>query len=159
MSRISRHQLFMGIAELSARRATCFRRAVGAIIVHDNRPVSLGYNGPPSGEPHCTGATCPVEGVCKRSIHAEVNAIERCRSLFTYSFTGSMYVTESPCPSCADMIAHGTRLIHIDRVYYLHEYRLTEGLSILLRAGVEVYRMTSSGYIINYATGQLINGD
>jgi hypothetical protein len=56
--RITRPQLWMGMAEIAAQRATCFRGSCGAILVKDNDVVSIGYNGPPSGEEHCQGNDC-----------------------------------------------------------------------------------------------------
>lgn len=150
MTRISRHQMFMGIAELAAQRSTCFRRAVGAVIVVDNNIVSIGYNGAPSGEPHCTGKTCPTEGVCTRAIHAERNALSRFSFEYWSPHSVSMYVTESPCPDCAKQLSQV-----VNRLFFLHLYRLTEGIDILIKANVHVFRMTPSGYVIDYGTGEL----
>src|SRR5262245_35614590 len=152
--RITRRQMFMAVAEAVAKRSTCFRRSVGAIIVKDNNIVSIGYNGAPPGEPHCTGRTCPTDNVCTRATHAECNALER------YAGTGlnspcRMYVTESPCADCARLIVNIT-WPSIQKVFYLHEYRLREGIDVLLNGGVRVRRMTTSGYTIDVATGELV---
>ena len=74
--RISRDLMFMMMAEAAARRSTCRRLNVGAILTYQNNVVSIGYNGPPPGEPHCYGGDCGVP-MCTRSIHAEFNAIVR----------------------------------------------------------------------------------
>ena len=67
---------FIRIAKEVASRATCPRAAVGAVIVKDNRIISVGYNGAPRGLPHCEDVGCDIQdGHCKRSIHAETNAI------------------------------------------------------------------------------------
>lgn len=150
LQRISRHQLFMGIAELASMRSTCFRRAVGAVIVQANNVISIGYNGAPKDQPHCTGKTCPTEGVCTRAVHAEKNAYDRLHyEAGTEPFI--MYVTESPCLACARYIAE-----IIEKVYYMHPYRLQDGVDHLIKEGVLVYRMTPSGYIIDHVTGELV---
>ncbi|KKL76020.1 hypothetical protein LCGC14_2049060 [marine sediment metagenome] len=70
---------FKNIAEVVSTRSTCPRARAGAVVVsEDNRILSTGYNGSPSGEPHCTdeGIGCDmVDGHCQRTLHAEVNAI------------------------------------------------------------------------------------
>jgi len=153
VSRISRHQWFMGLAEITSHRSTCFRRAVGAVIVQENHPIAFGYNGAPAGEPHCTGKTCPTEGVCTRAIHAEMNAIHSVQTPQFYCM--EMYTTESPCPECAKEILD-TCLIK--KLYFLHEYRLKEGLELLVPV-IKVFRMTMSGYIIDYKTGELVHAE
>jgi dCMP deaminase len=142
----------MSIAELVSRRSTCFRRNVGAVITVDHHIVSVGYNGVPAGEHHCTGNGCadPKLG-CTRAIHAEVNAL-------TYVPKGAegrrwvMYVTESPCPTCAREILSSP----IGSVFFLHPYRLGEGRDILMGAGIRLYRMTPSGFIIDCVTDELV---
>lgn len=152
MSRISRHQAYMGVAEVMSRRSTCFRRNVGAVIVEDKNIISIGYNGPASGEPHCTGNGCadPTKG-CQRAIHAEINALDRVTPI-GHRKTWSMYCTESPCASCASAIVNSP----VSEVFFLNQYRLTGGLDMLLTNGVMVWRMTPSGMIINYRTGELV---
>jgi dCMP deaminase len=149
MSRITRQQLFMEIAHSAAKRSTCFRGNVGAVVVIRNNVVSIGYNGPAPGEDHCTGGECGQTG-CVRSIHAEVNAVRRC---FPVDPRGAdVYCTHAPCENCAsELIGAG-----IDRVFYCHPYRLTGGLSRLLAAGKDVYRITPNGDIIEELTGRLI---
>ena len=73
--RIGRHQLFINIAREMAKRSTCFRLNVGAVVTSENNLVSCGYNGAAPGEPHCQGNDCPLsdEGGCISSLHAESN--------------------------------------------------------------------------------------
>lgn len=68
---------FLSLAKAVATRASCPRASVGAVIVSkDNRFLASGYNGSPSGEPHCLDFGClMVDGHCQRSLHAEVNAV------------------------------------------------------------------------------------
>lgn len=151
MNRISRHMMFMQIAEVASRRSTCFRRNVGAVIVANRNIISIGYNGPATGEPHCTGNGCadPEKG-CQRAVHAEVNALDRASG--GGNWTWSMYVTESPCPDCARAVVDSP----IAEVFYLNQYRIVEGIDVLMKGGVMVWRMTPSGYITNYRTGELV---
>lgn len=147
----------MQIAEVSSRRSTCFRRNVGAVIVANKNIIGIGYNGPPAGEPHCTGNGCATEGRCTRATHAEINAIERSRrALYEGRFNRSMYVTESPCPDCAKQIVDQREIME---VFYLNQYRLVEGIDILIAGGIMVWRMTPSGYVIHYLTGELMEID
>lgn len=147
----------MQTAEVWSRRSTCFRRNVGAVIAVDNRIVSIGYNGAPPGEPHCLGQYCvpPGQVGCTRAIHAEINALDHVPSSIRqsrYSWL-VMYVTESPCVACAKKIVEVDCVIEL---YYLNEYRDPKGIDILMDAGVKVFRMTPSGYIIDRATGALL---
>jgi len=153
MSRISRHQMFMQVAEVASRRSTCFRRNVGAVIVANRNIISIGYNGPPASEIHCTGNGCATNGKCTRAVHAEINALDRVQG--GGGWTWSMYCTESPCPDCAKAIVDSK----VAEVFYLNQYRLVEGIDVLLRGGVMVWRMTPSGYVINYRTGELVELD
>jgi len=67
---------FMNIAKEVASRSTCPRASVGAVISKDNRILSTGYNGAPSGEPHCLEVGClMINNHCERTIHAETNAV------------------------------------------------------------------------------------
>lgn len=153
MSRISRNQCFMQVAEVMSRRSTCFRRNVGAVITINHHIVSVGYNGPAAGEPHCTGVSCadPALG-CTRAIHAERNVLKY-RPKVTCKGIQRMYVTESPCPDCAQaIVADGC----IDSVYFLHQYRLTQGCDILVNAGVSLFRVTPAGHLVYYKTNELV---
>jgi dCMP deaminase len=147
--RISRHQMYMDVACAVAKRSTCYRLAVGAVIVINKNIVAFGYNGPPPGEVHCTGITCP-SGHCTRAVHAEINALNKMPVHRGYPIDA--YLTESPCEECAyELASYG-----ITNVYFLHQYRLTEGIDWLVREGIGVYRMTDSGYVTDYETGELL---
>lgn len=76
MERPNWDEYFISIAKEVARRATCPRASVGAVIVRNHRIISTGYNGAAIGEPHCYDHGCIIEnGHCQRATHAEVNAI------------------------------------------------------------------------------------
>lgn len=136
--RITREQMFMDIAETVAKRSTCLRNNVGAILVLDNNIISIGYNGVPPNCEHCTTATCLGKG-CNIAIHAERNAITR--SLLNDMSRYSLYVTVSPCLKCAQLIAKNP----IYQVYYRYPYREREGINYLLKCGIQVYRILPSG--------------
>jgi dCMP deaminase len=134
-------------AEVWARRSTCARRNVGAVISVNDRIVSHGYNGAPPGEPHCDGnCTLPGGVGCARAVHAEINAINRIPEEFNKSLK-ILYTTESPCLACASRMLEGP-VHNFTHLYYLNEYRTTTGLSLLIKRGVHVIRMTPSGYYL-----------
>lgn len=141
--RISREAMFMEIAEIVAKRSTCLRNNVGAILVRDNNITSIGYNGVAPNCKHCTLKTCIGKG-CDKAIHAEINALER--ALITLGC--SLYVTVSPCIHCAYKIA----LRGIRDVYYRYPYRDLEGLHYLINHGINVYKILPSGEIIKEGT-------
>lgn len=139
--------MFMAMARIISQRSSCFRLNVGCIITIDNRPVSIGYNGPPAGEDHCRGNDCPLSssGGCIRSLHAEANALNWYKS---DEKSMTLYVTHSPCESCCSLIL--TR--KVESVIYEAEYRITTGLDTLVGAGIKVYRLSPSGYLIDRKT-------
>ena len=113
----------------------CKRKQVGAIIVRDRMIISDGYNGTPSGFENC----CEDESGLTNwyVLHAEANAILKVAKS-TQSCNGStLYVTYSPCTDCSKLIMQAG----ITRVVYLEEYRDTNGLDFLRRAGVEVKKI------------------
>lgn len=146
--RLSRHNMYMEMAKIVALRGTCPRLCVGAIAVSTGRRLFIGYNGAPSGDPHCIDVGCMVVGnSCVRTDHAEVNAI----SQIDDSISGkdlTLYVTHSPCQGCANLIASRK----IKYVYFETPYRDTSPLLYLLAEGVEVYRLMPNGYVLD-ATG------
>jgi dCMP deaminase len=95
---------FMAIAREVATRATCPRRSVGAVIVHDRRILATGYNGSVRGALHCTEAGCLMEGGhCVRTVHAEANAVLQVGRV---SPEATLYTTASPCWACAKLVAN-----------------------------------------------------
>ena len=131
--RPSRDEVFKEMTEALAQRSVCLRKKVAAMIVKDGRPISVGYNGPPSGFPHCTKDTCKGKD-CDISIHAEMNAIAFAAKSGVSIKGSTMYCTMSPCINCAKVILNSG----IVRVVYFEEYRLREGIELLERGGVEV---------------------
>lgn len=152
MPRISREQAFMECAEVWAKRSTCFRRNVGAVVVVNGRIVSHGYNGAPPGEPHCDGQTCCPNQICTRAIHAEKNALERVPAVLR-CVPKELYVTESPCPTCAEEIARAM----VTAVYFRHQYRDPAGIANLSKGGIGVFKVNPSGHVVCAATGEIRN--
>jgi dCMP deaminase len=148
VNRISRELAFMQVAEVFSRRSTCMRRNVGCVITVNENIVSIGYNGAPAGQPHCDGETCVVPGeiACSRTVHAEFNAISRVPTVFVKA-PKRMFVTESPCIACASRITSGP-IKNFTAVYYLNEYRIDTGIRNIIMSGIDVFRMTPSGFII-----------
>lgn len=123
---------YLRMARIWAENSYCQRRQVGALIVKDNIIISDGFNGTPSGFENI----CEDEnGVTKAYVlHAEANAITKIARSGNNSDGATLYVTDSPCIECSKLIIQAG----IRRVIYSREYRLTEGLDLLRRAGIEV---------------------
>jgi len=130
----------MEIASTVAKRSTCFRLNVGAIIVVSNRIISMGYNGQEPGAEHCSSVCSP--GECN-TIHAEVNALQHMRGVPSSGYA-DLYVTDSPCMDCAIAIHKAG----IRAIYYQTPYRDTAPINVLHRRGHDVYRVTASGVVI-----------
>jgi len=128
---------FMQITFEVAKRSTCPRAAVGAVIVREKRILTTGYNGSPMGLPHCTEAGClMVNDHCVRTLHAEQNAIIQ-GALHGVDVSGStMYVTHQPCLVCAKMAINAG----IERVVYAGQYPDRIACDFLDEAGVELSR-------------------
>lgn len=126
---------YIEMASIWAKNSYCKRRQVGALIVKDNMIISDGYNGTPSGFENI----CEDEnGVTKPYVlHAEANAITKVAKSGNSADGATLYVTASPCMECSKLIIQAG----IRRVVYRDEYRLTDGIDLLRRAGVEVEKV------------------
>lgn len=126
---------YIQMAAIWARNSYCKRRQVGALLVKDRMIISDGYNGTPVGfENNCedeNGVTVP------HVLHAEANAITKVAKSGNSSDGATLYVTASPCIECAKLIIQAG----IKRVVYRDEYRLTDGVDLLVKAGVEVEKV------------------
>ena len=122
---------YLEMARVWASNSYCKRRQVGALIVKDRMIISDGYNGTPSGFEN----VCEDEnGVTKPYVlHAEANAISKVAKSGNSSQGATLYITDSPCMECAKLIIQAG----IKRVVYADEYRLTDGIDLLRRAGIE----------------------
>ncbi|HEY4513672.1 MAG TPA: deaminase [Candidatus Paceibacterota bacterium] len=100
---------FIGIVDSVSSRATCDRGGKGCVITINNRILSTGYLGSVSGLPHCSEAGHDIEKngdseYCKRTIHAEHNAITQALSFGIPLEGATMYCETSPCTACHKMI-------------------------------------------------------
>lgn len=150
--RPTRHQIFMEQAFVTAKRATCMRLSVGALIVADRRIVATGYNGAPAGLAHCAGNACPGRMRCDMTIHAEENAFNHMPEPTRFYTRLDMYCTDSPCTRCAELIITKG----IKRLFFAYPYRDQTPVENLITKGVEVYRMNLSGYVIRYPDMELV---
>ncbi|MDI9551378.1 MAG: deoxycytidylate deaminase [Candidatus Cryptobacteroides sp.] len=128
-------QRYLEMAEIWAKNSYCKRRQVGALLVKDRMIISDGYNGTPSGFENI----CEDEnGVTKPYVlHAEANAITKVAKSGNSSQNATLYVTASPCMECAKLIIQAG----IKRVVYKDEYRISDGVDLLRRAGIEVKKV------------------
>ncbi|MBD3188611.1 cytidine deaminase [Candidatus Bathyarchaeota archaeon] len=147
--RISKDDYFMEIAHIVAKRSTCVRRKVGAVLVKDNHIISTGYNGAPSGMKHCTPETC-LRNIYKvpsgerhelcRGVHAEVNCIIQAATHGT-AIQGktTLYTTTFPCMSCLKLLLNAK----IRRIMYAGDYKMDNAMKqeLLDEAGIEIERI------------------
>ena len=131
-----KHELdlrYLRMARIWAANSYCERRKVGALIVKDKMIISDGYNGTPAG----------FENVCEDEnhltkpyvLHAEANAITKIARSGNNSEGATLYVTDAPCIECSKLIIQSG----IKKVFYARQYRLTDGIDLLQRAGIEVH--------------------
>lgn len=151
--RISRHSMFMQMAQAAARRSTCYRLNVGALVVQGVDVLGIGYNGAPSGQPHCTGQGCQYFDSSKCGVvHAEENAIGRATFRAT-PHSCVLYVTHSPCDDCVTRILQGG--LRFSEVYFETAYRITAPIDRLLYHEIKVFQLLPSGMMVNKSTGIL----
>ena len=126
---------YIKMAEIWAGNSYCKRRQVGALLVKDRMIISAGYNGTPSGFENI----CEDEnGVTKPYVlHAEANAITKVAKSGNSSQDATLDGTAAPCIECSKLIIQAG----IKRVVYKDEYRLTDGVDLLRRAGIEVEKV------------------
>lgn len=126
---------YLRMAAIWAENSYCRRRQVGAILVKENMIISDGFNGTPSG----------FENVCENTdgvtlpyvLHAEANAITKVARSNNSSDGATLYVTTSPCMECSKLIIQSG----IKRVVYSEHYRITDGLDLLAKAGIEIVHL------------------
>ncbi|MCQ4638054.1 dCMP deaminase family protein [Anaerovorax odorimutans] len=138
-------EYFMEMAELTAKRSTCLRRQIGAVIVQDKHIIATGYNGAPQGLKHCS----ELEGGCLRqklgipsgerhelcrALHAEQNAIIQAATLGHSIEGATIYITNQPCIICAKMIINAG----IRRIVVKEGYPDQMSVDILAEAGLKI---------------------
>ncbi len=143
MQRPSWEEYFMEIARLVARRSTCLRRQVGAVVVKEKNILTTGYNGTPSGITHCSEVGCLRQklGVPSgerhelcRGLHAEQNAIIQAAKHGVNIAEGTLYTTHSPCIICTKMIINAG----IRRIVFLEGYPDALAEEMLAESGIEI---------------------
>lgn len=145
MKRPSWDKYFMEIAQVVAKRSTCLRRQVGAIVVKNKRIISTGYNGTLSGLKHCDKVGClrekfkikPAERqeLC-RGMHAEANALLFAASYGVDMHEAAIYCTHQPCVLCAKMIIQAG----IKQVIFIGEYPDDLAMQLFKETKVKVKR-------------------
>lgn len=130
MSRPSFDAIFMNLASDLAQRSHCVKAQVGAVLTKDTRIISIGYNGPPAGTHNCD-EEWPEEGCprdsknsCSLALHAEENAILYATKNGATLDGATLYLTLSPCISCARLIFSSG----IKKVWFKHSYAEYKGL-------------------------------
>lgn len=143
MNRPTWDEYFMEMAELAAKRSTCLRRNVGAVIVKDKRALATGYNGAPSGVKHCSEIGGCLREQLKvpsgerhelcRALHAEQNAIIQAAKTGNSIEGATIYITHQPCVICAKMLINAG----IKRIVVKEGYPDDMSKKILEEAGLK----------------------
>ena len=129
-------EIFLGQAALIAKRSTCPRLHVGCVLVRDNRPISMGYNGSVSGTAHCTDFLdgCHMrDGRCQTAIHGEANCILNAALNGVSCASSTAYITHSPCWDCLKLLAQAG----IKEIVFSDKYhRFDEVMAIAAKHGI-----------------------
>ncbi len=148
-TRLSWDQYFLNITRQVAERSTCTRAKVGAVIARERSILASGYNGAPSGLPHCTEVGCLVyqsqtpdgqlEENCYRTIHAEINAIAQAAKNGVSIRDADIYVTHTPCIHCLKVLIN----TGIKRIFYDRAYKLETVRELLGASDVQLHKIAS----------------
>ena len=136
-------EAFMDTAERFAQLSSAKRLQVGAVVVKDNRIISIGYNGTPAGWSNdCEDIVqWPDDTVTTKTkdevIHAEANAISKLARSNDSGLGSDMFISHAPCVHCAKLI-YGAG---ISKVYYRNSYRDTDGIDFLTKCNIEVEKV------------------
>ena len=129
-------EAYMRTAELFSEVSECNRMKVGAIVVKNGSILAHGWNGTPSG--FHTNCCEKEDGSTNHFVlHAEQNALVKMAKSSESIDGADLFCTHSPCPDCSKMIAQAG----VKKVYYRHEYRITDGIDVLKQLGVEIEKM------------------
>jgi dCMP deaminase len=135
---------YMDVAERFAQLSSATRLQVGAIVVKDDRIISIGYNGMPSGWDNC--CEDEVWNVHDGSselktkpevLHAESNAIAKLARSPESGEGAAIFITHAPCIDCAKLIYQSG----IATVYYKNDYRSTQGVEFLKKSNIWVIKV------------------
>jgi dCMP deaminase len=137
---------YMKTAETFADLSHARRLHVGAIVVKDDRIISIGYNGMPAGwDNNCEYEIIIEDGddyetelkTRPEVLHAETNAIAKLARSTESGLGADLFVTHSPCLDCAKLIFQSG----ISRVWFRHNYRDSSGVDFLKASGVNVQQL------------------
>ena len=142
-------RLYNNIAHEVAKMSHARRLQVGAVIVKDDRVISMGYNGMPAGwENNCESEGIDFDPITKTRtgngvlttkpevLHAESNAIAKLAKSNDSGDGADIFVTHAPCMECSKLIFQSG----IRRVYYSQDYRDDSGIRFLKQSGVEIIK-------------------
>ena len=142
---------YMDVAERFGKLSTARRLNVGSIVVKDDRIISIGYNGMPSGwDNNCEDSvmwkdgvelTQPVLKSKPEVLHAESNAIAKLARSNESGENATLFVTHSPCLECSKLIYQSG----ITTLYYKHEYRSQDGIEFLKKSKINVHCVDANG--------------
>jgi dCMP deaminase len=144
-------QAHMKAAKVYADLSYAKRKKVGAVIVRDDRILSIGYNGTPAGWDNCCeelSSSLTTAGICDVTnarlvtkpevLHAETNAIAKLAASTESGKDAALFIYPcSPCMECAKLIYQSG----INEVYFIEQYRNEDGVNFLKKAGVKVYQI------------------
>ena len=133
-NRLEWNEYFMSIAVLTSLRSPSIKKRVGCVIVKNNRIISTGYNGFPSGVEH---KSILKEGKEINTIHAEQNGISQCARMGISSDNSVIYVTHFPCINCSKMIIGSG----IKQVYYLNDNHNEDSIELLKSSNIIVDKL------------------
>lgn len=168
---MDRHEYYMNIAIAVRKKANCLGRRVGAVLVRENRIVSTGYNGTPSGMTNCLDGgcvRCRERGTFKASggydvcicVHAEQNALLSAARFGNAVEDSVMYSTLRPCFDCTKAMLQAK----VRAIYYLHEWQhpigeLHEQYKLLQNHFPDgVHRVALADDEADWANGETVNG-
>jgi dCMP deaminase len=137
-------EAYMDVAERFAQLSSATRLQVGAIVVKDDRIISIGYNGMPSGWDNCCEFEVNARELGYRELktkpevlHAEANAVSKLARSPESAEGATIFITHAPCMDCAKLIYQSG----IATVYYKNDYRSTQGLDFLTKSGVKIVKV------------------
>ena len=141
-------QAHMQVAETYAKMSYARRLQVGAIVVKDDRIISIGYNGMPSGwDNNCEDEVTPslpyIDGIDPalktkpEVLHAEANAISKLARSTESGLGATLFVTHAPCLDCAKLVYQSG----INSVFYRNSYRNSDGIQFLEKCKIEVRKI------------------
>ena len=130
---------YMKMAHLTSSLSVARRLQVGCIIVKDNRILSQGYNGTPSGWDNNCEDVLPDGTLQTKSevIHAERNSLDKLARSSGGGSGASLFVTHAPCVECAKSIYNAGIL----EVFYSSDYRTNDGIKFLEKCGIKVQKI------------------